>query len=102
MEKDEGYIRSVALLGVVVEELVKENTALDLYEIYFADAPPDAAAGAPSVKTLTVLKDPAPLPKGSQASRGAQCIAWHPDGSRRARPQPIPASACALCWVPYE
>ncbi|KAK9846621.1 hypothetical protein WJX81_007768 [Elliptochloris bilobata] len=83
VEKDEGYIRAVASLGVVVEELVKQNAALDLYEVYFADAPPDAAVGAPSMKTLTVLKDPAPLPAGARASRGAQAIAWHPDGSRR-------------------
>lgn len=83
MEKDEGYIRAVAALGAVVEELVKENAALDLYEVYFADAPPDAAVGAPSIKTLTVLKDPAPLPAGARTARGAQCIAWHPDGSRR-------------------
>ena len=83
VEKDEGYIRAVATLGAVVEELVKENAALDLYEVYFADAPPDAAVGAPSIKTLTVLKDPAPLPAGARTARGAQCIAWHPDGSRR-------------------
>ena len=85
VEKDEGYIRAVAALGAVVEELVKENAALDLYEVYFADAPPDAAVGAPSIKTLTVLKDPAPLPAGARTARGAQCIAWHPDGSRRVR-----------------
>ena len=92
MEKDEGYIRAVAALGAVVEELVKENAALDLYEVYFADAPPDAAVGAPSIRTLTVLKDPAPLPAGARTARGAQCIAWHPDGSRR-----VPAQAALPC-----
>ena len=92
VEKDEGYIRAVAALGAVVEELVKENAALDLYEVYFADAPPDAAVGAPSIRTLTVLKDPAPLPAGARTARGAQCIAWHPDGSRR-----VPAHAALPC-----
>jgi len=93
VEKDEGYVRAVAALGAVVEDLVRENAALDLYEVYFADAPADAAAGAPSVRTLTVLKDPAPGPRGGPAERGAQCIAWHPDGSRRARARALMVSA---------
>jgi len=103
VEKDEGYVRAVAALGAVVEDLVRENAALDLYEVYFADAPADAAAGAPSVRTLTVLKDPAPGPRGGAAERGAQCIAWHPDGSRRARPlgpDAAPAGALAAARHP--
>lgn len=36
MEKDEDYIRCTVRLGAVVEELIKENNALDIYEEYFA------------------------------------------------------------------
>lgn len=36
VEKDEDYIRTVVRLGGVVEELVKQNNAIDIYEQYFA------------------------------------------------------------------
>ena len=35
MEKDEDYIRTVVRLGAVVEDLVKQNNAIDIYEQYF-------------------------------------------------------------------
>jgi dynein intermediate chain 2 len=36
VERDEDYIRSVVALGGVVEGLVKQNNAIDIYEEYFA------------------------------------------------------------------
>ena len=36
VEKDEDYIKQVVRLGAVVEELVKQNNAIDIYEEYFA------------------------------------------------------------------
>lgn len=36
MEKDEEYIKSVTALGAVIEDLVKANNAVDIYEEYFA------------------------------------------------------------------
>jgi hypothetical protein len=35
VEKDEDYIRQVVRLGAVVEDLVKQNNAIDIYEQYF-------------------------------------------------------------------
>lgn len=35
VERDEQYIRRVASLGSAVEDLVKENNAIDIYEEYF-------------------------------------------------------------------
>lgn len=35
VEKDEDYIRQVLRLGAVVEDLVKQNNAIDIYEQYF-------------------------------------------------------------------
>ena len=35
MEKDEEYIKAVAALGTSMEELVKANNAIDIYEEYF-------------------------------------------------------------------
>lgn len=36
VEKDEEYIKSVTALGAVIEDLVKTNNAVDIYEEYFA------------------------------------------------------------------
>lgn len=36
VEKDEEYIKTVVRLGGVVEALVKQNNAIDIYEEYFA------------------------------------------------------------------
>ncbi len=36
VEKDEDYIRSVVRLGALVEDLVKQNNAINIYEEYFA------------------------------------------------------------------
>jgi hypothetical protein len=36
VEKDEDYIKQVVRLGAVVEGLVKQNNAIDIYEQYFA------------------------------------------------------------------
>lgn len=36
VEKDEDYIRTVVRLGGMVEQLIKQNNAIDIYEEYFA------------------------------------------------------------------
>lgn len=36
IEKDEDYIKCVVRLGAVVEDLIKQNNAIDIYEEYFA------------------------------------------------------------------
>lgn len=36
VEKDEDYIKTVVSLGSAVEDLVKQNNALDIYEHYFS------------------------------------------------------------------
>ncbi|PSC71021.1 dynein intermediate chain axonemal isoform B [Micractinium conductrix] len=75
VEKDEDYIRTVVRLGAVVEDLVKQNNAIDIYEQYFEDLPAQHLSEPPSTKTLTILRDP------SGARRGAQALSWQPDGS---------------------
>ncbi|KAL4452039.1 hypothetical protein ABPG75_007701 [Micractinium tetrahymenae] len=77
VEKDEDYIRTVVRLGTMVEDLVKQNNAIDIYEEYFADVPAQHLSQAPSTSTLTILRDP------SGVRRGAQAISWQPDGSGR-------------------
>ena len=77
VEKDEEYIKAVAALGTSMEELVKANNAIDIYEEYFAGRNLDYSTEKPEAKTIAGLMDPT----GSQ--RGAQYVCWHPDGSSR-------------------
>ncbi|KFM24582.1 Dynein, 70 kDa intermediate chain, flagellar outer arm [Auxenochlorella protothecoides] len=74
MEKDEDYIRCTVRLGAVVEELIKENNALDIYEEYFADVPPLAELDPPSIASLATL-----LPEG--AGEPVVRLSWRPDAA---------------------
>lgn len=38
VEKDEDYIKTVVRLGGVVEDLIRQNNAIDIYEEYFDGA----------------------------------------------------------------
>mmetsp|Transcript_31317 Transcript_31317/g.43427 ORF Transcript_31317/g.43427 Transcript_31317/m.43427 type:complete len:570 (+) Transcript_31317:288-1997(+) len=80
VEKDEDYIVAIAQLGGQVEELIKQNNAIDIYEEYFQGSQADHSSEQPFAKTLTVFRDPAQA-KGVQ--RSASYISWHPDGARK-------------------
>ncbi len=77
VEKDEEYIKAVAALGTSMEELVKANNAIDIYEEYFTGRNLDYSTEKPEAKTIAGLIDP------SGSKRGAQYVCWHPDGSSR-------------------
>ncbi|KAG2445864.1 hypothetical protein HXX76_000468 [Chlamydomonas incerta] len=75
VEKDEDYIRTVVQLGSSVEDLIKQNNAVDIYQEYFTNVTMDHTSEAPHVKTVTVFKDP------NNIKRSASYVNWHPDGS---------------------
>eukprot|EP00959_Pyramimonas_sp_CCMP1952_P214684 4492760-Pyramimonas_sp.AAC.4 len=56
-----------------VEELIKQNNAIDIYEEYFNHDVVDHSSEQPSAKTLTVFRDPA-AKKG--ITRSAPYISW--------------------------
>eukprot|EP00775_Hariotina_reticulata_P002074 gene2074-2393_t len=78
VEKDEDYIRTVLQLGASIENLIKQNNAIDIYEQYFSGFTTDHSTEVPSAKTLTVFKDPAAVP------RNVSCISWTPDCGSKA------------------
>jgi len=80
IEKDEDYINAIAQLGAQVEELIKQNNAIDIYEEYFQGSVVDHSSEQPYAKTLTVFRDPAQQ-KGVR--RSSSYISWHPDGARK-------------------
>jgi dynein intermediate chain 2 len=77
VEKDEDYIASISRLGTSVEQFIRQNNAVDIYEEYFSGDVVDHSSEQPYAKTLTVFKDPNPL------QRSAQYISWYPDGARK-------------------
>jgi hypothetical protein len=78
VDKDEDYIRTVAQLGVAVEDLVKQNNVVDIYEEFFTGVATDHSAEVPNVKTITVFKDPH---SSERCVRSAAHTSWHPDPS---------------------
>lgn len=76
IERDEDYIRTVLRLGEVVEGLVRQNNALDIYTDYFADVAP-LILEPPGVSTLVALRHPMAV------QRAVQALSWSFDGSRR-------------------
>lgn len=54
-ERDEDYIRTVVQLGQVVEGLVLENNAIDIYEEYFAGEQAAAATHHMHSASLCIL-----------------------------------------------
>jgi len=77
VEKDEDYIKTISNLGGQVEDLIKQNNAIDIYEEYFAGAIADHSSEQPFAKTLTVFRDPAEI------KRSASYISWNPDVNNR-------------------
>ena len=77
VETDEAYVASVVALGAEVEDLVRQNNAVDIYEEYFAGTQADHSSEQPCAKTLTVFRDPCHI------KRGASYISWNPDVENR-------------------
>jgi dynein intermediate chain 2 len=69
----------VVALCARAEEVVKENNAIDIYEQYWEGQDLDFGTEPAAARTLTQLVDP------SLHRRGAQYLAWHPDGSCKVR-----------------
>lgn len=78
-ERDEAYYGSVKnLVDRCMEKYLKQNNANDIYGSYFADQTADTSLGPPSVKTVTVFKDPSPV------KRTAVRMSWLGDGKKLA------------------
>lgn len=78
-ERDESYYASCKnLVDKCMEKYLKQNNAIDIYGNYFGDQVADQSMGPPSVKTVTVFKDPSPV------KRTAVKLSWLADGKKLA------------------
>jgi dynein axonemal intermediate chain 2 len=69
------YQNAVRHLTAVVENTIKQNNTLDLYEEYFTNLPDTVSSEPPAAKTVSVFRDP------NEQKRAATQISWHPDGT---------------------
>ena len=67
IEKDEDYIKTVVALGARLEQVIKANNAIDVYEEYFPEKAPEPGSDAPGA---------ACRPRTCYSSRRC-CIACH-------------------------
>ncbi|XP_070580175.1 dynein intermediate chain 3, ciliary-like [Ptychodera flava] len=77
VEKDEMYINTIQQLGSVMEHVIKQNNAIDIYEDYFSDLHVEESEEPPSAKTINVFRDP------NEIKRTATHLTWYPDGARK-------------------
>ena len=76
VEKDEEYKATVKGLGPILEDCIKQNNTIDIYEEYFEGSVVDHSSEPPSAKGMAVFRDP------NVVKRQATSINWHPDSSK--------------------
>ncbi|XP_061554588.1 dynein axonemal intermediate chain 2-like isoform X1 [Phycodurus eques] len=75
VEKDEGYMNSIQVLGTLIGQCVGQNNAVDIYQEYFKDEELlDEIQEAPSVKIVNVFRDP------NKEQRNITGLSWQPGG----------------------
>lgn len=76
IERDEDYIQLLQRLVEGTEPFLKQNNALDIYEMYFDGTTFDHSTETPSARTLTVFRDPVQ----DGVRRSASYLCMHPGG----------------------
>jgi len=79
VEKDENYIGTITRLVEIVEEIVRQNNSIDIYQEYFDDLDDsfDMVDSTPRARTINLFRDP------NSVKRPAVYNCWHPDGGNR-------------------
>lgn len=67
---------SVSRLGTTVEDVIKQNNAIDIYEQFFTNMEVQHSNELPEARTLTVFRDP------SAQKRSASYLSYHSSGTR--------------------
>jgi dynein intermediate chain 2, axonemal len=75
-ERDEDYIATVARLGTVTEEVIKQNNAIDIFEQFFTDRSANYTNDVPEAKAITNFRDP------HGGLRAASYLSFHHSGTR--------------------
>jgi dynein intermediate chain 2 len=83
IKNDTQYQSAVVGLVATVEDVIKENNQIDLYEEYFQEEEGETHdVDPPNSKTLAVLRDPK-FDSGAACKRTVTKIRWHPDNTHK-------------------
>ena len=80
IEKDENYVGAIQRLTGIVENIIRQNNSIDIYEEYFAELDVSSlnmADTSPRARTVNLFRDP------NSVKRPAIYNCWHPDGGKR-------------------
>jgi len=79
IEKDESYTGTILKLADIIDDVVAQNNALDIYQEYFAelDEAFTLSDSQPRARTVNLFRDP------NEVKRSAVHNCWHPDGGKR-------------------
>jgi dynein intermediate chain 2 len=77
-QKDVDYLKAVSAIGGQVEDLIKQNNAIDIYEEYFSGRIVDHSSEVPYANTVAIFVDP-----HKEYKRSASYISWYPDGANK-------------------
>eukprot|EP00049_Salpingoeca_infusionum_P018565 m.357810 g.357810 ORF g.357810 m.357810 type:complete len:572 (+) comp17943_c0_seq1:313-2028(+) len=76
-EKEEVYVHSVVDASEMMEQCIKQNNAMDIYEDYFPTESQVATLEAPFAQTISVFRDPC------DPHRSVTSMSWYPDGAKK-------------------
>lgn len=77
VEKEEEYVHAIKNMSANIEHTLRQNSAIDIYEEYFATMQEEHTTDPPSAKNLTAFKDP------QNIKRTVTSVCWNPDGGRK-------------------
>ncbi|XP_042881587.1 dynein axonemal intermediate chain 2-like, partial [Penaeus japonicus] len=77
IEKDDVYIHSMLQLGQKIEHCIRQNNAIDIYEMYFENEESPMVEEPDPIKTVNVIRDP----HGGQ--RMVTSISFAPEGGHK-------------------
>lgn len=58
IEKDDNYIHAMLQLGARIEHCIRQNNAIDIYEMYFENEESPMVEEPEPIKTVNVIRDP--------------------------------------------
>ena len=83
IEKDDNYVGTVLGLCQSMEQCIRQNNAIEIYEDYFEDGDESTQCEKPESKTVHVFRDPPQASGATPYRRPVSGISWCPDGGSK-------------------
>ena len=77
VEKDELYVNTLMELSKQMENCIRQNNAVDIYEDYYENFSQESSMDPLFAKTINIFRDP------NEIKRTSTHLSWYPDGPRK-------------------